>query len=224
MVLIKNVVLDAIFDGQIDTLFRRQKRPTVRAGGTLRTRRGMLDILEVDAMADADVSADDARRAGFEAVADVLASVKPDPDATLFRVRVRPGGPDPRDELRNRSDLTADELADLTARLDRMDRASETGPWTRGYLALIADHPHTRAPDLAAGLGLETKPFKDRVRRLKGLGLTISHSPGYELSPRGRTVLDALVMAALRETPNEASAGPGDLTGAAAGEPAGDSN
>ena len=35
--------------------------------------------------------------------------------------------------------------------------------------------------------------FKEHVRKLKGLGLTISHSPGYELSPRGVALYAALV-------------------------------
>ena len=53
-------------------------------------------------------------------------------------------------------------------------------------MRLIADRPHVRAPDLAASVGRETAPFKNDVRKLKALGLTISHSPGYELSPRGQ--------------------------------------
>lgn len=34
--------------------------------------------------------------------------------------------------------------------------------------------------------------FKTDVRKLKGLGLAISHSPGYELSPRGCALLSRL--------------------------------
>ena len=34
--------------------------------------------------------------------------------------------------------------------------------------------------------------FKTDVRKLKKLGLTISHDVGYELSPRGRAVLQRL--------------------------------
>ena len=50
----------------------------------------------------------------------------------------------------------------------------------------------TAAPDLAAELGRETQKFKADVRKLKSLGLTISLEVGYELSPRGRVVLDTL--------------------------------
>ena len=52
-------------------------------------------------------------------------------------------------------------------------------------LDLIRAHPQRRAPDLAGMKGRETAPFKIDVRKLKGMGLTISHLVGYELSPRG---------------------------------------
>ena len=56
---------------------------------------------------------------------------------------------------------------------------------------LTEANPGVRAPDLAASLGRETKPFKLDVRKLKELGLTHSLPVGYELSPRGRAFLDA---------------------------------
>jgi Mn-dependent DtxR family transcriptional regulator len=57
---------------------------------------------------------------------------------------------------------------------------------------LLGENPHVRAQDLADGLGMEKAVFKNDVRKLKELGLTISHSPGYELSPRGKAVLSRL--------------------------------
>lgn len=186
--LIKHAVLDRIATGEIDLVFRRQKRPTVRTGGTLRTRIGMLDIVAVDEIDPGEITGDEARRAGYADVDRLVADLTAKPEGAFYRVTVRPGATDPRDELRARDDLTPDELADVVTRLDRFDAASRRGPWTRRWLALIADHPHTRAPDLAASVGWETKPFKDNVRKLKALGLTISHNPGYELSPRGHAV------------------------------------
>jgi hypothetical protein len=55
---------------------------------------------------------------------------------------------------------------------------------------MIAEHPGTRAPDLAASVGRETQPFKTDVRKLKELGLTESLRVGYRLSPRGRAYLE----------------------------------
>jgi hypothetical protein len=94
-------------------------------------------------------------------------------------------GADPRDELAATADLGSDEVADIAARLARLDKASRHGPWTAATLELIATQPGVRAADLAASVGRETAPFKLDVRKLKGLGLTLSLEVGYRLSPRG---------------------------------------
>jgi hypothetical protein len=190
--LIKRVVLDAIVAGEIDTLFRRQKRPTVKTGGTLRTAVGMLDIVSVEPIELDTITIRDARRAGFDSIESAVAELTSKPDGDFYRVRVRFAGDDPRVALRDDAELPPEELAGIRARLDRMDARAPAGPWTRTFLKMIADRPHVRAPDLAVSIGWETAPFKANVRKLKALGLTISHSPGYELSPRGRAVFDAL--------------------------------
>jgi len=199
--LIKRVVLDRIATGEIDTLFRRQKRPTVKTGGTLRTSIGMLDILSVEQIELDQVTVDDAGRAGFDSVDAARTSLLEKPEGVFLRVRVRPGGADPRIELRQRADLTEAELDEVWERLDRLDNAAAGGAWTSHFLMLISRRPHVRAPDLAASIGWETKPFKANVAKLKALGLTISHSPGYELSPRGHAVLAALGQSAAELSP-----------------------
>ena len=68
-------------------------------------------------------------------------------------------------------------------------RAVERLPWGFEYLRAIRDNPEVRAEELAASFGVEKRVFKPRVRRLKELGLTISLSPGYRLSPRGEAFL-----------------------------------
>ncbi len=73
----------------------------------------------------------------------------------------------------------------MTRKLDRLDRASSHGPWTREALDLIERWPARRAPDLAAMVGRETQPFKTDIRKLKAMGLTESLQVGYRLSPRG---------------------------------------
>jgi hypothetical protein len=190
--LIKMAVLERIMAGEVDTVFRRQVRPTVRSGGTLRTALGMLDIVAIDRIGPDDITDDDARRAGMAGRDAVLAFLSEKADGDDYRVRVRPGGADPRTVLRESADLDEIALDELRTRLDRLDRRSTHGPWTRAVLQLIAERPHVRAPDLALSIGRDTPSFKEDVRKLKSLGLTISHSPGYELSPRGRTALDRL--------------------------------
>ena len=63
--LLKLSDLEAIKAGKIDLVFRRWSRPTVKAGGTLKTKLGLLQIGRIDDMDPADVSEADARRAGF---------------------------------------------------------------------------------------------------------------------------------------------------------------
>ena len=63
--LLKLSDLEAIRDGRISVVFRRWNRPTVKAGGTLKTRLGVMKIGRVDDMAPEDVTEADARRAGF---------------------------------------------------------------------------------------------------------------------------------------------------------------
>jgi hypothetical protein len=63
--LLKREVLEAIRDGRIDLQFRRWSRPTVRAGGTLKTKLGLIRIGQITDMRPEEVSEADARRAGF---------------------------------------------------------------------------------------------------------------------------------------------------------------
>jgi hypothetical protein len=167
--------------------FRRWKRPTVKAGGRLRTPMGELGIDAVDRIEPGAITEEDVRRAGFEDLEGLLGSLRPEGD--LYRIAFHLRGPDPRIALRERADLTAEEREQIAGRLARMDARSPHGPWTAGTLALIAERPATLAADLAAEMGRERLPFKADVRKLKELGLTESLEVGYRLSPRGRAFL-----------------------------------
>jgi hypothetical protein len=191
-VLIRTAVLERIVGGELDTQFRRQKKPTVKAGGTLRTHLGMLEIVDLKRISLDDVTDEDARRSGAADRQQVIAELTKKTEGDFYRVRLRYAGADPRLALRAEDDLSEADVATLTAKLDRLDRGAAGGAWTRQTMRLIADRPHVRAPDLAAMVGRETAPFKNDVRKLKALGLTISHSPGYELSPRGHELLRRL--------------------------------
>ena len=66
-----------------------------------------------------------------------------------------------------------------------MDARSRTGPWTAATLSLIDANPRVAASRLTPRLGMETAPFKSHVRKLKALGLTISHDTGYTVTSLG---------------------------------------
>jgi hypothetical protein len=176
-----------IADGSITVAFRRWKRPTVRAGGNLRSPGGYLAIDSVEVTEEAAISEQDARHAGFPSRDELLAELRQRPDGKLYRIGFHVAGPDPREALREIADLSEDDIATIRGRLQRLDESNTGGPWTEATLALIRDMPERRAKELAATIGEpDLARFKERVRKLKALGLTESLHVGYRLSPRGR--------------------------------------
>lgn len=67
--LLKRDLLEDIKAGKVDLIFRRWNRPTVKAGGTLKTKVGLLAIKAITDMSADDVTEAEARRAGFADVA-----------------------------------------------------------------------------------------------------------------------------------------------------------
>lgn len=66
---------------------------------------------------------------------------------------------------------------------------SKVGPWTHNTLFTIEKNSKLKAADLAQLLLREKEWLKLNIRKLKNLGLTISHNPGYEVSPYGKAYL-----------------------------------
>jgi hypothetical protein len=185
-VLFETRLRQGIADGSITVAFRRWKRPQVVPGGRYRTGLGLAEAMSVDAVDESKITRADARRAGYDSVDELLAAMPPRSGTEVYRVEFRAVDEvDPRDELAASDDLSPDDVADISRRLERLDRASSHGPWTADVLACIAAEPGRRAPDFAERFGREVQPFKRDVRKLKELGLTISLLVGYKLSPRG---------------------------------------
>ena len=151
--LFKKSQLDGIADGSIDLTFRRWDAPRVRAGSQQRTAAGVVAFDAVERVDD--LSDEDARRAGW-ASRDAVIKQFARRSGDLYRIELHLAGPDPRAVLRE-TPPTAEELAALGRRLERM------GPWALHYLRAIAERPGVRAPELAAGFGMETRQFKLRV-------------------------------------------------------------
>jgi hypothetical protein len=183
--------LKGIAGGTVTRAYRKWDRPRVKPGGRQRTPAGVVAFDAVKPVARESLTDADARAAGLAALEELLELVDRRPEGTIYRIDLRLAGPDPRVALRASAPGSA-ELAELRRRLDRLDRASRHGPWTRAVLRAIGDNPGVRAADLAATFGRERDPFKLDVRKLKELGLTESLRPGYRLSPRGWAALAAL--------------------------------
>lgn len=182
-----------IREGEVTMAFRRWKAPQVLPRRRYRTPAGIIEVESLDVISEADISDTEARRAGHPDAMTLLADLPIRPGLPLYRIVFHVvNEPDPREELAARSELTPTEVAEITKRLDRLDRSSSHGPWTRDVLEAIATNPGRRAPDLAQLFGKETPPFKTDVRKLKNLGLTVSLRIGYRLSPRGEAYLQRL--------------------------------
>ncbi|GHA14162.1 hypothetical protein GCM10007989_06020 [Devosia pacifica] len=94
--LLKRDLLEKIKAGEVDLVFRRWKRPSVKAGGTLKTKVGLLAIEAMDETTPEAVTEEEARRAGFADKDEFwrwLATMK---DGHLFhKISVRYVGPAP---------------------------------------------------------------------------------------------------------------------------------
>lgn len=187
---------DGIADGTVTATFRRWKRTQAVAGHRYRTRGGMIEVDSVDVIEVTEIDGSDAIRAGYPDARAAIDDLHGEEGAPVFRVRFhRVDEPDPRMVLAEDDVFSAEDVAALAERLDRIDGRSTHGPWTRSTLQMIAQRPGVRAADLAASFDRDVLAFKRDVRTLKGLGLTLSLEVGYRLSPRGeaflRRILDA---------------------------------
>lgn len=198
--LFKRRFYPGLLDGSITVTYRLWSRPQAKTG-----RRYRLDethALEVDAVGQVPaggISDREARRSGFADSEALLAELSRGSGRSVtartqvYRVAfhlVRAG--DRRAALAKDAGLSERELQTVSDRLARMDATSKHGLWTHETLMLIDRRPRVAASELAKRVGRETQSFKADVRKLKDLGLTISHEVGYELSPRGRAYLKRL--------------------------------
>ncbi|MFC8386820.1 hypothetical protein [Nocardia sp. NPDC057272] len=180
-----------IRSGAVTVLFRRWRHRQATEGKVYRTGAGRIAVDQLSTVTADQISIEDARAAGYDAPAEVIADLRGAPEDPIYLLRIRClTDEDPRDALA--ADDRIDDAAALAARLARMDRTDAEGPWTHDTLRIIQRRPATRAPDLAEELGRDPHRFKLNVRKLKNLGLTISLGTGYRISPRGAALLAAL--------------------------------
>ncbi len=182
-----------IADGSITVTVRTWSRPQAKSGGRYRVAGMLLEATDVRQVAVGELTEVDAVAAGEGTLDRLLVRLgSPAADQMVWRVEFRYAGRDDRAERREQAELTADEVAALRVRLDRLDARSPTGPWTRSTLRLIEKYPGVVSTALARHAGQERPAFKINVRKLKELGLTESLDVGYRLSPRGEVLLRSI--------------------------------
>ena len=183
--------LAGLAEGRIDRTFRRWAVVRPKVGSRFTTSAGVVEVTSIERVTEADLTEDDAYAACFESREALLRWTARKGEGDLYRIGIAVAGPDPRLALRDTDRLETADIAAITTRLQRMDRAAER-PWTRQVLEQIRRHPGVVSTVLAADAGQERPAYKLRVRRLKALGLTESLVRGYRLSPRGAAYLRAL--------------------------------
>jgi hypothetical protein len=187
--LLKSEILKRIKTGEVTLAFRRWVRPTVKAGGQLRTAIGVLHIEDICEVSLSDLTEDDALQAGHSSLQSLRRELGLRPDGAIYRISLRLAGPDGRRTLAQDGNLSVHECDAIQLQLRKFDRRIGRDGWSSTVLRLIADYPGVPAQDLAGRMDEEKPVFKRRVRRLKDLGLTESLTTGYRLSPRGRQAL-----------------------------------
>lgn len=187
--LFKQVHLDGVQSGAVTLAFRKWKQPAVKKGSLIKTSIGIIQILSIQKTTIQKITAEDALAAGYSELSALLRLLNKIQEGDIYRIKVSYYAVDPRIALREQTTLSDEAFEDIRQQLFLLDRASRQGDWTIVTLMLIQEYPQLRAADLAQYTGREKEWLKLNIRKLKDLGLTISHHPGYTLSPLGRVVL-----------------------------------
>jgi len=174
--------------GTIDLGFRRWDRPRVVVGTRMRTPVGLIEVTAVEPVDESTITEDDARRAGAASLDALRRGLAANPDRPVFRVGLRWAGEDPRIGLRQQPP-TPQELAEIRARLARLDAASAIGPWTGPTLAIIDRSPTVRAPELAAN---SLSFWTSRAARATSMPRPISARASEALKPCPAPTISAL--------------------------------
>lgn len=183
---------DPIRRGEVTMTFRRWKRRQAVAGNRYRTPAGIIEVDSIDLVAEESITDAEAVLTGYPTAEALIADLRGAAGAPVFRITFHyVDEPDPRQLLAAADDLSEEDITEIDRRLARLDAASSHGAWTVQVLEVIEANPERRAGDLAPMFERPLQPFKTDVRKLKNLGLTISHNPGYRLSPRGQAYLRA---------------------------------
>lgn len=184
--------LKGIYSGKITLAFRKWKKPAVVKGGLQQTAIGQVKIIDITPIEESSLKNADALAAGYKSVDELRSDLNAIKEGTIYKIKVRYHGEDPRIKLRSQTNLTNDQFLTLKEKLSKLDRFSAHGDWTITVLKAIQKNPQKVSTFIAEKTGFEKAWLKLNIRKLKNIGLTISHDVGYELSPLGKVFLEKL--------------------------------
>ncbi|WP_294269420.1 hypothetical protein [uncultured Chryseobacterium sp.] len=190
--LFKDVHLKGIREGKITLAFRQWQKASVKKGSLLNTSVGLLKIDSNETVHEDHITDDEALQAGFTNKKQLLKSFHHNHSGEIFKIALHYHAEDPRIKLREQAELSDQQFEDISRKLERLDQYCKNGQWTKQVLVSIKDHPHLPAAGIANLTGFEKEWLKLNIRKLKNMGLTISHTVGYEISPLGSEYLKKL--------------------------------
>lgn len=190
--LFKEKHLQRIRSGEISLTFRKWKKPAVKTGSLIKTSIGLVEIKAVSEIDASEITNNNAVNAGFASLDELLQLLNKTEQGIIYKIHVHYFDEDPRIALRENITPENVELKEITSKLERLDRYSKQGQWTLKILKLIHQNPTLRAADLAQRTKWEKEWLKLNIRKLKNIGLTISHEVGYSISPLGEKYLEWL--------------------------------
>ncbi|WP_149240502.1 hypothetical protein [Dyadobacter sp. 32] len=190
--LFKQKDLEGIKAGNITLSFRNWKKLSVNVGSEIKTTVGVVKIGSIREVKLEDITDEEAKAAGFASAKSLTGLLASQKEGKIYKIAVTYLQEDPRIELREQNVITEEEFNEIRKALENLDKFSKVGKWTIKTLQAIRENPKMKSADLAVITKKEKEWLKLNVRKLKGLGLTISHEPGYSLSPRGEVYLSII--------------------------------
>lgn len=190
--LFKQKDLVGIKSGTVTLAFRKWKKLSVAEGSLVKTSVGVIKIGSIEEVNLDQITDAEAVHAGFKSAEALVQLLKEQKEGAIYKIVVSFDSEDPRIELREKYDLSDEDFEEIKEALLNLDKFSKVGKWTLKTLQVIEENPKMKAADLAVKARKEKEWLKLNVRKLKALGLTISHEPGYTLSPRGEAYLEML--------------------------------
>ncbi|MCE7064880.1 hypothetical protein [Dyadobacter sp. CY326] len=190
--LIKQKHLEGIMSGDITLAFRKWKKTSVKKGSVLPTSIGVVKITDITEIDLAQINDEEAKQAGYDSSQALISELEKTINGVVYKIQLSYHRPDTLTDPRQKVQVTDEELAELKDKLLKLDKFSNQGKWTTKVLKAIQENPKLPAAELAPKVNKEKEWLKLNVRKLKSLGLTISHEPGYTLSPLGEYVLTTI--------------------------------
>lgn len=190
--LFKQKDLDGIKSGKISLSFRNWKKLSVNVGSEIKTSVGVIKIGSIREVQLSDITDEDAIAAGFASAKSLTGLLMSQKEGQIYKIAVSFLKENQTIELRASSIINEEQFNEIKAALDNLDKFSKVGKWTTKTLLAIKGNPKMKAADLAVIAKKEKEWLKLNVRKLKALGLTISHEPGYTLSATGDAYLEMI--------------------------------